>query len=152
MRYSFFKALLYLPSCLTFLKTIHGIGNLQLELEQSVRVHMEYLQLVEAFTSKDVTQFFNYDLLEIYGDAMVKCTLSNSINRRYFVCSKLVLLSDANQPSEYEGKKWFLISNKRLAARGVELKLNQIIRSKSLPAYWGDCSHLRWVCWECVTQ
>ncbi|KAM7453404.1 hypothetical protein BLSTO_05849, partial [Blastocystis sp. subtype 1] len=67
MKYSLFKAFLYLPSCLTYLKTIHGISSLQLELERSLSVRMNYLQLVEAFTSKDVTQFFNYDLLEIYG-------------------------------------------------------------------------------------
>ena len=144
MKYSIFKAFLYLPSCLTFLKTIHGISALQLELEHSLNVKMNYLQLVEAFTSKDVTQFFNYDLLEIYGDAVVKFPFATSLISRYFVCSKLVLLNDADHPSEYEKRKWFLISNRRLANRGLELGFDRIIRSKCLPTFWGNCNKLRW--------
>ena len=144
MKYSLFKAFLYLPSCLTYLKTIHGISSLQLELERSLSVRMNYLQLVEAFTSKDVTQFFNYDLLEIYGDAVVKSPFLLSLTPRYFVCSKLVLLNDADHPSEYEKRKWFLISNRRLANRGLELGLDRIIRSKTLPSFWGNCNKLRW--------
>ena len=35
-------------------------------------VKMEYSMLVETFTAKDISQFFNYDILEMYGDAFLK--------------------------------------------------------------------------------
>lgn len=60
-----------MPSILTYLNTIHGINEL-IEIFAKHNIRMEYSMLVEAFTSKDICQFFNYDILEIYGDALFK--------------------------------------------------------------------------------
>lgn len=71
IRNSTYKAIRYLPSFISYIKTVHGINEVCYSLSTR-QVKMEYSMLVEAFTAKDVSQFFNYDILEIYGDAFLK--------------------------------------------------------------------------------
>ena len=71
MKNSTFKAIKFLPSFISYLKTVHGINEICHTLSLH-NVKMEYSMLVETFTAKDISQFFNYDILEIYGDAFLK--------------------------------------------------------------------------------
>lgn len=71
LKYSVYKTYQYLPSLLTYINTVHGINEIR-NVFLKHNIHMEYQMLVEAFTTKNISQFFNYDILEIYGDAFLK--------------------------------------------------------------------------------
>lgn len=66
--YSIWKILVYLPSITNYLTSVHGIS----ELARKLNSPLSHEQLREAITAKDISTVHNYDLLEFYGDSLLK--------------------------------------------------------------------------------
>lgn len=72
LKYHFFKAMRLMPSLLDYFKHVHKIQSFSSFLNNQLALDFNRAQLVEAFTAKCVCTFFNYDILETYGDAFLK--------------------------------------------------------------------------------
>ena len=72
LKWSFFQSLRTIPSILNYLKHVHRLQSFSAFLEDRTGVYLDRKELVEAFTSKDICTFYNYDILETYGDAFIK--------------------------------------------------------------------------------
>ena len=70
MKYSTYKTICFLPSIISYLRTVHGINEVVEQLNNR-NVYIQYPQLLEAFIGKDITQSFNYDIMEFYGDTFL---------------------------------------------------------------------------------
>ena len=71
MRLSTYKSITYIPSLLTYMRTLDSEKEL-VSLCTQPDIAIDYMMLLEAFTTKDICTFYNYDLLEIFGDTAVK--------------------------------------------------------------------------------
>ena len=61
-----------IPSLLNYFKHVHKIESFSDFLNDRLDIQFNREQLVEAFTAKCICTFFNYDILETYGDAFLK--------------------------------------------------------------------------------
>lgn len=72
LKYHFFESMKAAPSLLSYFKHVHQIGLFSSYLNSKLSINMKRSELIEAFTAKSVCSFFNYDILETYGDAFLK--------------------------------------------------------------------------------
>ena len=72
LKYHFIESVKLIPSLLNYFKHVHKIESFSDFLNDRLDIQFNREQLVEAFTAKCICTFFNYDILETYGDAFLK--------------------------------------------------------------------------------
>lgn len=138
LKYHFIESVKLIPSLLNYLKHVHKIESFSNFLNDQLAIQFNREQLVEAFTAKCMCTFFNYDILETYGDAFLKCFLCFSVSaNRFYAHVYLVLYSGLSMLEHINLRKASLVRNVNLAAIGKRYHIPDIIIMRSATNYLG---------------